>query len=82
METLFSLSFDNISSKDPTKIAKGVKQIEGLLAQFCIADSTADKNDTAAKTVCQRLDQVAADPAFQEFFKLQEGFQWNGRQSC
>jgi len=37
MESLLSLSFDNISSKDPLKIRKGLRQIEGLLAQICLS---------------------------------------------
>jgi len=40
MESLLSLSFDNISSKDPLKIRKGLRQIEGLLAQICLSKSS------------------------------------------
>jgi len=40
MESLLSLSFDNISSKDPLKIRKGLRQIEGLLVQICLSKSS------------------------------------------
>ena len=40
MESLLSLSFDKISSKDPNKIGKGLRQIEGLLAQICLSRSS------------------------------------------
>ena len=84
MEALLSLSFDNISSKDVTKIRKGLRQIEGLLAQICLANSrpahrrktsVIDDVDTGQS---RSLSQVAVDPAFREFFRLQEGFEWNG----
>lgn len=85
MEALLSLSFDNISSKDGTKIRKGIRQIEGLLAQICLPNPSsrspqkrkpsAQQNNDAPKT----LSQVAEDPAFKEFFRLQEGFEWNGQ---
>ena len=85
MEALLSLSFDNISSKDLSKIRKGLRQIEGLLAQICLPSSSALKRrpsvqhnhgDTPAAP--KSLSQVARDPAFREFFRLQEGFEWNG----
>lgn len=86
METLLSLSFDNISSRDVNKIRKGLRQIEGLLAQICLAEdksSRAKKQKQAsrptrdASPACS-LGEVAADPAFREFFRLQEGFEGNG----
>ncbi|TKX18153.1 cell division control protein 14 [Elsinoe australis] len=85
METLLSLSFDNISSRDVNKIRKGLRQIEGLLAQICLAEdksSRAKKQKQAsrptrdASPACS-LGEVAADPAFREFFRLQEGFEGN-----
>ncbi|GAB7350354.1 hypothetical protein MBLNU459_g0983t1 [Dothideomycetes sp. NU459] len=85
METLLSLSFDNISSKDGTKIRKGIRQIEGLLAQICLPSSSSrshHKRKTSAQqnngvAAPQTLSQVVEDPAFMEFFRLQEGFEWN-----
>ena len=40
MESLLSLSFDNISSRDGPKVRKGLKQIEGLLAQICLSKAS------------------------------------------
>jgi hypothetical protein len=37
MEALLSLAFDNIASKDTQKIRKGLRQIEGMLAQICLS---------------------------------------------
>lgn len=87
MEALLSLSFDNITSKDTTKIRKGLRQIEGLLAQVCLSgknDSQAVKqkrNGSASKkhsSEPKKLGGLHRDPAFREFFRLQEGFEWNG----
>ena len=85
MESLLSLSFDNISSRDVNKIRKGLRQIEGLLAQICLAKGRDGKNNKAkvsgkadkATQSADSLAQVAADPAFREFFRLQEGFEGN-----
>ena len=86
MESLLSLSFDYLASYDGSKIRKGLKQLEGLLAQICLSKSgTASKHarrqsivgamrhDAAPKELAQLKD----DPAFREFFKLQDGFEWN-----
>jgi hypothetical protein len=87
MESLLSLSFDNISSRDCLKIRKGLRQIEGLLAQICLSKATSrsphkrkssalgDKRQDGMK----QLVELKQDPAFREFFRLQEGFQWNGK---
>ncbi|KAH6690551.1 cell division control protein [Plectosphaerella plurivora] len=106
MEALLSLAFDNLSSYDGPKIRKGLRQIEGLLAQICLANSNSSRpstssggsptkpnlhrrskstlstldqnsNDDAAASEPKALGDLSGDPAFREFFKLQEGFQWN-----
>ncbi|KAF2138724.1 uncharacterized protein K452DRAFT_276422 [Aplosporella prunicola CBS 121167] len=87
MEALLSLSFDNITSKDSAKIRKGLRQIEGLLAQICLKSgdaSTPSKHKRTQSAVTpsstsapKQLDTLAEDPAFREFFRLQEGFEWN-----
>ncbi|EOD49715.1 putative cell division control protein 14 protein [Neofusicoccum parvum] len=86
MEALLSLSFDNITSKDSSKIRKGLRQIEGLLAQICLSqknDPAAAKhkrNGSASKKTSSEPKSLGAlhgDPAFREFFRLQEGFEWN-----
>ena len=90
METLLSLSFDNISSKDVNKIRKGLKQIEGLLAQICLSASnklghrrrasalpTSQPSKEDDKSSLKRLCELPDDPAFREFFRLQDGFEWN-----
>lgn len=87
MEALLSLSFDNITSKDSAKIRKGLRQIEGLLAQICLsrqpdpaAAAKQKRNGSASKKTPsehKHLGALHTDPAFREFFRLQEGFEWN-----
>lgn len=85
MENLLSLSFDYLSSFDGIKIRKGLRQLEGLLAQICLSRTTTPAErrrsmalDGAAKPGPKDLASLSEDPAFREFFKLQEGFEWNG----
>lgn len=85
METLLAHSFDYLSSYEPNKVRKGLRQVEGLLAQICLSKA---KQSPGAKRrsylggssqpAPKALSELKDDPAFQEFFKLQEGFQWNG----
>jgi hypothetical protein len=87
MEALLSLAFDNLSSYDGPKIRKGLRQVEGLLAQICLSSPKPDKSQRSKpidpgkeeSTTPPRkgLGELAEDPAFREFFKLQEGFEWN-----
>ncbi|KAI5861273.1 cell division control 14, SIN component [Durotheca rogersii] len=116
MENLLSLAFDNLSSYDGPKIRKGLRQVEGLLANICLSRSAGggdrdhhrrssslasheevcdedDKENGGAGANAVRgapspspppspappktLAELADDPAFCEFFKLQEGFEWN-----
>ncbi|KAL2264704.1 hypothetical protein VTJ83DRAFT_7214 [Remersonia thermophila] len=87
METLLSLAFDNLSSFDGAKIKKGLKQVEGLLAQICLSGpspSSPRKHPQQPSPDALRdhparkgLADLSGDPAFREFFKLQEGFEWN-----
>lgn len=84
MESLLSLSFDYLSSYDGVKIRKGLRQLEGLLAQICLSrtpptdrPSSVIPNGTSKQTT-KELSSLKDDPAFREFFKLQEGFEWNG----
>lgn len=95
MESLLSLAFDNLSSFDGGKIKKGLKQVEGLLAQICLSPSSnpnpnansprknshpSDRdreNQEQQNPPRKHLTDVSGDPAFREFFKLQEGFEWN-----
>jgi len=92
MEALLSLAFDNIASKDSAKIRKGLRQIEGLLAQICLSSggsrqSTPSHRRTGSAIhlpsqhtaqTPKKLGDLVEDPAFREFFRLQEGFEWNG----
>ena len=87
METLLSVAFDNISSKAPKKIGKGLRQIEGLLAQICLSSSNPQSPSkrkpssnlvTASDAHIKQLEVLAEDLAFREFFRLQESFEWNG----
>jgi hypothetical protein len=84
MESLLSLAFDNLSSYDGPKIRKGMRQVEGLLAQICLSEpkptaNNNNKTEDVADSSPPRKDlaQLSRDPAFREFFKLQEGFEWN-----
>ena len=90
MEALLSLSFDNLSSYDAPKIRKGLRQVEGLLAQICLSQSSPASSPTKAAEKrlsvidpdkepppSKSLSQLPSDPAFREFFKLQDGFEWN-----
>lgn len=98
METLLSVAFDNLSSYDGPKVKKGLRQVEGLLAQICLSAHAANRNKTnnnkspttSPKQQQQQhaeqpakaptrfpLSDLSGDAAFREFFKLQDGFQWN-----
>ena len=85
MEALLSLSFDNISSYDGQKIRKGLRQVEGLLAQLCLSSSPISAAEKRRSIIDpgkeppprKALGELGTDPAFREFFKLQEGFEWN-----
>ncbi|KAF2665160.1 cell division control protein [Microthyrium microscopicum] len=82
MESLLSLSFSNISSRDAVKIRKGLRQIEGLLAQICLSSIKGGSNRRTSvvdilPTTCKKIDELVEDPAFYEFFRLQDGFEWN-----
>lgn len=89
MEALLSLSFDNISSKNINKVRKGLRQIEGLLAQICLSRSQLQSpskrrasvlhnSDFTTSASPKPLDALSEDLAFREFFRLQESFEWNG----
>lgn len=85
METLLAHSFDYLSSYEPSKVRKGLRQVEGLLAQICLSKSkqSSDRRRSvlsfeAPQPIPKPLSDLKDDPAFREFFKLQEGFQWNG----
>lgn len=83
MESLLSLAFDNLSSFDGAKIKKGLKQVEGLLAQICLSGpskprkASAEQGKDGDPAPRKGLGDLGDDPAFREFFKLQEGFEWN-----
>jgi hypothetical protein len=87
MEALLAHSFDYLSSYEPSKIRKGLRQVEGLLAQICLSRSkqtAAEKRRSMiplgqTQPAPKALGELADDPAFREFFKLQDSFQWNGR---
>lgn len=86
METLLSHSFDYLSSHDQAKIRKGLRQVEGLLAQICLSrpQNAANKRQSminfstdVSTAPMRQLSELKNDPAFRDFFRLQEGFQWN-----
>jgi hypothetical protein len=86
MEALLSLAFDNISSYDQSKIRKGLRQLDSLLAQVCLSSSASPQTPSEKRRSVidpthtpprKDLEQLVEDPAFREFFKLQDGFEWN-----
>jgi hypothetical protein len=87
MEALLSLAFDNLSSYDQSKIRKGLRQVDGLLAQVCLSSSNSPKfaaekrrsviDPSREPPPRKPLGELVNDPAFREFFKLQDGFEWN-----
>lgn len=86
METLLSHSFDYLSSTSPQKIRKGLRQVEGLLAQICMSKATNPANkrhsmlplgSASPPSSPKKLTDLHQDPAYREFFKLQQSFQWN-----
>jgi Cell division control protein 14, SIN component len=84
MEILLTHSFDYLSSSSPPKIRKGLRQVEGLLAQICLSRSPPPNKRHSmvplgqqASPSSKRLVDLKDDPAFREFFKLQQSFQWN-----
>ncbi|KEF51333.1 uncharacterized protein A1O9_12683 [Exophiala aquamarina CBS 119918] len=85
METLLSHSFDYLSSASPQKIRKGLRQLEGLVAQLCLSRSSiANKRQSMlllgsspSSSGGKKLSDLPSDPLFREFFKLQQNFQWN-----
>lgn len=104
MEPLLARAFDYLSSYDQQKIRKGLRQVEGLLAQICLMRSAATGAGAGAgpgagagmspaerrrsammisanghgQGPAKPLEALPADPVFCEFFRLQDGFQWNG----
>ena len=82
MDILLSRSFDYLSLQSPQKIRKGLRQVEGLLAQICLSKPAANKRQSmihlsSSPSSSKELGELKDDPAFREFFKLQNGFQWN-----
>lgn len=79
-------SFDYLSSSSPQKIRKGLRQVEGLLTQICMSKVEQPINkrhsmlalgSTSPQSSPKKLSDLQMDPAYREFFKLQQGFQWN-----
>ncbi|KAK2744936.1 hypothetical protein FQN57_004065 [Myotisia sp. PD_48] len=85
MEILLAHSFDYLSSYDQGKIRKGLRQVEGLLAQVCLSRSKLSAAEKRRSMIAlgstpsppKTLSELRDDPAFREFYKLQDGFQWN-----
>ena len=90
MESLLTVAFDNLSGRrnDTTRIRKGLKQIESLLAQVCLSPPPSQSPSpnkrrssvvrSPAKTVAKPFGQLLQDPAYLEFYRLQDSFEWNG----
>lgn len=83
MENLLNVAFDNLSHSSVVKNGKGLRQIEGLLAQICFSSSLSSSQYSSSAPATngaslKPLDELADDLVFREFFRLQEGFEWNG----
>src|SRR5437667_6553132 len=76
MEALLSLAFDNLSSYDGAKIRKGLRQVEGLLAQICLSRQKSTPAEKRRSVIVpgstlaapKELACLKEDPAFREFF--------------
>lgn len=88
MESLLSQAFDNLSSKNGDKVKRGIKQVETLLGNICFSRFTAQQGHNRRASVVPSSNEPASpktlkdlpeDPAFREFFRLQEGFEFNGK---
>lgn len=81
MEALLSHSFDYLSSPSPQKIRKGLRQVEGLLTQICVSRTTEGHSslalDSDPRVTTKKLGDLYDDPAYREFFKLQQSFKYN-----
>ncbi|KAK9390604.1 cell division protein Cdc14 [Lipomyces mesembrius] len=81
MEFLLSSAFDQISSYDPASVRRGLRHIEGLLAHLCRPYTSASTSPLPSKSDRPSpggIDtRVTDDPAYREFLRLQEGFEWN-----
>lgn len=89
MDTLLSLAFANISSSDLSRIRKGLRQIEGILAQICLSSPGTQSpskrrasllqppSATPSKTDLKTLADLPSDPAFLTFYQLQDTFSHN-----
>ncbi|KAK9367212.1 cell division protein Cdc14 [Lipomyces kononenkoae] len=82
MELLLSSAFDHISSYDPATVRRGLRHIEGLLVKLCRPYTSESMSPSPSKsdepsTAAGFDSLVAHDPAYQEFLRLQDGFEWN-----
>lgn len=83
MEDSLSRSFDYLSSPSPTRIRKGLRQLEGTLAQICLSKPAPSKRHSmlalgsAPVVTTKNYEDLKFDDAYREFYKLQQNFQWN-----
>lgn len=90
MEQLLSTSFDLLSSYDPLHVRKGLRCLEGFLAKMCLqtpAQTPAvhpremPRKETRLMSASSAVSTRPCDAAFEEFVRLQSGFEWNGASS-
>lgn len=77
MEVLLSSAFDLLSSSDYNQIRRGVKHLEGVFAKLCLPDAR-PATGTGLSSLTEGRPSKPDDPAYVEFIKLQDGFEWNG----
>ncbi|KAI1262681.1 putative cell division control protein [Xylariaceae sp. FL1019] len=81
-------AFGDLESWDPPKMHKGLKQIESIMASIALSQhqpARSRRASVANPAVDQEpssrnikdISTVTADPAFEEFFRCQESFEYN-----
>ncbi|KAK9453970.1 cell division control protein 14, SIN component-domain-containing protein [Dipodascopsis uninucleata] len=76
MEYLLSSAFDLLLSYDPAAVRRGLRHIEGLLAHLCRPYDGSPKKSKSSSSISIDT-RVADDPAYREFLRLQDNFEWN-----
>ncbi|KAI0146297.1 cell division control 14, SIN component [Xylariaceae sp. FL1272] len=82
-------AFEDLESWDPPKMHKGLKQIESIMASIAlsqhqparsrrasVANPAVDQELSASRDI-KDVKTITADPAFEQFFRSQETFEFN-----
>ncbi|KAL8305949.1 hypothetical protein RB597_003402 [Gaeumannomyces tritici] len=71
MDNLICRAFDYLDSHDPSKVRKGLRQIELLMAKICL------KNGEPSEPPYHTLEELGSDVCFMEYARLQGRFEYN-----